>query len=105
MIEGIHYYQSYVPVAMIGIIHILLNIGAAQGKQVFILDIKNAFQNTIEFDSCKRTYNTLPPFFVEFLRLCWAHHPGLAAIEEDPSLSVIQNFCSMQGQKDARQKS
>jgi hypothetical protein len=50
MIEGVHYDQSYAPVAMIDSIRVILNIGNAQGKQVFILDIKNAFQNTIEFD-------------------------------------------------------
>jgi hypothetical protein len=82
---------------MIYSIRVLLNIGAAQGKQVFILDIKNAFQNTIEFDYRKSTYNMLPPFFVEYLRLHWKDRPDLAAIEQYMSLYVVHNFCSMQG--------
>jgi hypothetical protein len=88
-------------VAILDSICIVLIIGSAQGKQAYILDIGNAFHNTIEFDSSKRTYITLPPFFVEYLRLRWATHPGLATVEQDPSAFVIQNFCSFKGQKDA----
>jgi hypothetical protein len=104
MIKGVHLDHSYVPVAMMDSIRVVLALGAAQGKQVFILDIKNAFQNTIEFDPTKRTYNTMPPSFAEYLRLRWNTHPELPAIEDAPSSFVVQNFCSVQGQKDAGQK-
>jgi hypothetical protein len=97
MIEGIHYDQ-------IDSIRVVISLGSVQGKQAYILDIRNAFQNTIEFDPSKRTYSTLPPFFVEYLRLCWATHPSMHDVEQDPSAYVIQNFCSLQEQKDAGQK-
>jgi hypothetical protein len=46
----------------------------------------------------------MPPFFAEYLLLWWNTHPYLSAIEEAPSSFVVQNFCSVQGQKDAGQK-
>jgi hypothetical protein len=67
--------------AMIDSICIVISLGDAQGKQAYILDIHNAFQNTIEFDPRKLTYITLPPFFTEYLRLRWVTQPGLAAVE------------------------
>jgi hypothetical protein len=99
MIEGVHYEQSYAPVAMIDSIHVLLSIGASQDKQVYIMDIRNAFQNKIEFDPSKLTYSTLPPIFVDYIRLRWASNPEITAVEQHLSGFVIQNFCSMQGQK------
>jgi hypothetical protein len=80
MIEGVHFGQSYSPVAMIDSIHLLLILSASQDKQVYILDIRNAFQNMIEFDPTKRTYSILPPFFVDYIHLRWARHPDLAAV-------------------------
>jgi hypothetical protein len=92
------------PVAMIDNIHIIISLGSAQGKQSYILDIRDAFQNTIVFYPSKHTYSTLSPFFVEYLRLRWATHPGLTAVEQDPSAFVIQNLFSLQGHNDAGQK-
>jgi hypothetical protein len=60
MIEGVHYEQSYAHIAMIDSICVLLSLGASQDKQLHIMDIRNAFQNTIEFDPSKRTCSTLP---------------------------------------------
>jgi hypothetical protein len=59
MIEGIHHEQSYAHVAMMDSIRIILIIGASKDKQVYIMDIHNTFQNTMEFDLSKRTYSTL----------------------------------------------
>jgi hypothetical protein len=103
MVEVVNYKQSFAPVAMIDSIHVMLNIGDSQGKQAYILNIRNAFQNTIEFDPSKRTYNTVPPFFVEYIRLRWSQHPELTAVEQYPTGFVVQHLCSMQGKKDARQ--
>jgi hypothetical protein len=79
----------------------MLNLGTSQGKSVFVLHVKNAFQNTIQFDASKRTHNMLPPFFLEYLRLCWSDHPEVEAITNDPQLYALQNFRFMQGEKDA----
>jgi hypothetical protein len=90
MIEGIHYDQYFATVAILDSICIVLIIGSAQGKQAYILDIGNAFHNTIEFDSSKRTYITLPPFFVEYLQLHWATYPGLVPFRVcDPKLLLL----------------
>jgi hypothetical protein len=89
---------------MMDSIRVFLALGASQGKQVLMLDIKNAFQNTIEFGPMKRTYKTMPPFFVEYLCLRWNTHPDLPGIEDAPSSYVVQTFCSMQGYRDAGRK-
>jgi hypothetical protein len=104
MIEVVHSDQLFALVAMLDSIRIILNLDAAQGKHVYILDIKNLFQNTIEFEPKKSTYNTLPPFFVEYIQLCWATHPDLGAVETDHTDFVVQIFCPMQGQKGAGHK-
>jgi hypothetical protein len=63
MQQGVHFDESFSPVASIKNIRILLNLGAAQRKSVYVVDAKNALQNTIQFDLAKRTYTMLPPFF------------------------------------------
>jgi hypothetical protein len=75
-------------------------ITAAQGKQVYVLNVLYAFRTTVQFDASKRTYNMLPPFFAEYIRLHWPYHPDLPAISDYPKLYAIHNFRSMQGQKD-----
>jgi hypothetical protein len=47
MKQGIHFDESFSPVASITNIRIILCLGASQGKSVFVLDLKNAFQNAI----------------------------------------------------------
>jgi hypothetical protein len=101
MQQGIHFYEYFSPVASIENIRILLSLGASQGKSVFVLDVKNAFQNTIQFDACKRTYNMLPPFFSEYHRIRWPDHPEVDAIKNDSQLYALQFFHSMQFEKDA----
>jgi hypothetical protein len=80
---------------------ISLNLGDSQGKSVYVLDVNNVFQNTIQFDPTKRTYNMIPTFFAEYLRLHWLNHPDLDAITADPHIYALQKFLSMQGEKDA----
>jgi hypothetical protein len=40
-----------------------------QRKTAYTLDIWNAFQTSILFQACKRTYNSLPLFFVDYISL------------------------------------
>jgi hypothetical protein len=101
MHQCIHNEESFTPVASTESIRVLLCLAAAQGKQVFVLDVHNASQNTIQFDAQKRTCTMLPTFFSEYLRLHWPDHPDLEAITTDPRLYDIQFFWSIQGHKDA----
>jgi hypothetical protein len=99
MKQGINFEESFEPVAMIDSIHIMLCMVAAQGKQVYVLDVCNAFQTTVQFDAFNRTYNMLPTLFAECIRLHCPDHPDLPAISADPKSFAIQNFRSTQGHK------
>jgi hypothetical protein len=79
----------------------MIALGAAQRKTAYTLDISNAFQTCIIFQACKRTYNSLPPFFVDYISLWWPNHPDLPGLIAQANAYAIQNFRSFQGQKDA----
>jgi hypothetical protein len=79
-------------------------MAAAQGKQVYVLYVRNAFQNTIQFNASKRTCYMLPPFFSENIGLHWPDILELNALTVNPKQYAIQNNRSMQGEKDASQK-
>jgi hypothetical protein len=100
MKQGIRFEEYFAPVVMIDSIHIMLCMEAAQGKQVYVLDIHNDFQTTAQFDASKRTYNMLSPFLNEYIHLHWPGHPDLPAILADLKYFAIQIFRSMQGKKD-----
>jgi hypothetical protein len=51
MIEGIHYDQSFAPVASIDNIRMTIALGASQGKMVYTLEIYNAFKTSIVFQA------------------------------------------------------
>jgi hypothetical protein len=101
MIEGVYYDQSFYPVSSIDSIRMMIALGAAQRKTAYTLDISNAFQTSIVFQACKRTYNSLPPFFVDYISLQWTGHPDLPGLIAQANAYAIQNFRSFQGQKDA----
>ena len=47
MIKVVEFTVSYVPVAGIRSLHTIIAIAYAEGLILFVLDISNAFQNTI----------------------------------------------------------
>jgi len=93
--------DSYSPVASIDSIQLLLNLAAASGLIISILDISNAFQNSIIFDASERVYLSLPPLYLDWFRQQWPDY-------NLPSLNVkdlvIQCLKSIQGTKDAGQR-
>jgi hypothetical protein len=101
MIEGVHYDQSFAPSSSIDSIRMMIALGAAQRKTDYTLDISNAFQTCIVFQACKRTYNSLPLFFEDYISLRWTDHPDLPGMIAQSNVYAIQNFRSFQGQKDA----
>jgi hypothetical protein len=64
MCEGIDFTSSYSPVGSIDSIRLIVALAASQGLQLFVLDISNAFQNSIIFDPLERVYITLPSFYL-----------------------------------------
>ena len=47
ILEGVDFNVSYSPVAGICSLHIIISIASSGGLIIFVLDISNAFQNTI----------------------------------------------------------
>ena len=50
MLDGVDLQESYAPVGYIKSLHMLLSIAASQCLTCHVLNISNAFQNTIIFD-------------------------------------------------------
>jgi hypothetical protein len=101
MQHGLHFEEYFAPVAIIENIRTLLSLGYAQEKYVFILDVKNEFQNTFQFGATKGTYVLLPPFFSEYLHLHRPDHPDIDVTFAYPQVYALKKFHSIQGEKDA----
>jgi hypothetical protein len=50
---------------------LLLNLAAALGLLISILDISNAFQNSIIFDASECIYLSLPSLYLDWFRQQW----------------------------------
>ena len=98
MKEYIDFTDSYSPVAGIDSIRILLNLSAASGLTVRVLDISNAFQNAIIFDATERVHISLPPFYLEWFRAIW---PDYILPSDNAKDLVIPCLKSLQGMKNA----
>jgi len=99
--ENIDFQDSYSPVGSIDSIRILLNLAASAGLLISIMDISNAFQNSIIFDASERVYISLPPLYMDWFRQQWPDYilPSLNVKD-----LVIQCLKSIQGTKDAGQR-
>jgi hypothetical protein len=79
----------------------LLNLAASTGLLISILDISNAFQNSIIFDASDRVYLSLPPLYLDWFRQQW---PDYQLPSHNIKDLVIQCLKSIQGTKDAGQR-
>ena len=99
--EHIDFTDSYSPVASIDSLRLLLNLAASEGLLISIMDISNAFQNSIIFDATERVYLSLPPLYLDWFRQQWPDY-------DLPSLNmkdlVIQCLKCIQGTRDAGQR-
>jgi hypothetical protein len=99
--ENIDFTDSYSLVASIDSICLLLNLAASKGLLISIMDISNAFQNSIIFDATERVYLSLPPLYLDWFRQHWLDY-------QLPSLNikdmVIQCLKCIQGTRDAGQQ-
>lgn len=59
--------NAYAPIAESNTIHAQIAWTAANGYFVVVLDIKNAFQNTIALEE-NRIFVTVPPLYMEWLQ-------------------------------------
>ncbi len=63
-----------------------------------VLDISNAFQNSVIFDPEERVYLSLPPFYLDWFHRQW---PDYKLPSLDPSKLALQCLKSIQGTCDA----
>jgi hypothetical protein len=79
----------------------LLNLAASEKLLISILDISNAFQNSIIFDASERVYISLPPLYLDWFRQQWPDYdlPSLKIKE-----LVLQCIKCIQGTRDAGQR-
>jgi hypothetical protein len=99
--ENIDFTDSYSPVASIDSLRLLLTLAASEGLIISIMDISNAFQNSIIFDATERVYISLPPLYLDWFRQQWPDYnlPSLNAKD-----LVIQCLKCIQGTRDAGQR-
>jgi hypothetical protein len=83
----IDYTNSYFPVGSINGICLILSLAAEKGWTLNVLDISKAFQTSIIFDPNKRTYLSLPPFYLEWFHSQW---PDYVLPSKNPKDLVIQ---------------
>ena len=67
MIRGLDYQESYSAVALASSVRIVVAIGAAENMIFGIIDVKNAFQNTM-IPSGQRQHLSIPPFHLLWFR-------------------------------------
>ena len=81
MIEGVDFTISYKPVAGIWTLCIIISIASAEGLIIFVLDISNAFQNTILPNPSEIVYLSLPYIYLDWYKIKRPKHP-LALINQ-----------------------
>ena len=96
MIEGLEFNVSYVPVAGIISLCIIIAIESVSGLIIFVLDISNDFQNTILPNLEEIVYISLPHIYLEWFKRKWPKHP-LASRKQ--KYIWIQEIKSIQGTK------
>ena len=66
MLEVVEFTVSYAPVDCIRSLHIIIEIASAEGLIIFVLDISNAFQNTILPKPTEIVYLSLPYLYLDW---------------------------------------
>ena len=81
MIEGFDFTVSYVHVAGIRSLCIIISIASAEVLVIFVLYISNAYQNIILTNPAERVYISLPYLYLDWYKRKWPEHP-LASINQ-----------------------
>ena len=66
MLEGVDFTLSYARVDGIRSLHIIIAIDSAEGLIIFVLEIANAFHNTILHNPAERIYLTLTHLYLDW---------------------------------------
>ncbi len=93
--EHIDFTDSYSPVASIDSLRLLLNLAASEGLLISIMDISNAFQNSIIFDATERVYLSLPPLYLDWFRQQWPNYDLPSLNVKAPLILVKINLFSI----------
>ena len=75
MLEGVDFTVSYAPVAGIRPLRITIELASTEGLTLFVLDIYNAFQNTILTNPAESVYLILPYIYLDWYKINWTKHP------------------------------
>ena len=68
ILEGDEFTVSYAPVSGICPLRIIIAIAYAEGLVIFVLDIYNAFYNTMLADPAEKVYLRLPYLYMDWLK-------------------------------------
>ena len=74
MLDGVNYTVSYVPVAGIIYIHIIISIASLYGLVIFVLHISNVFQNRILPNPEERDYLIIPHLYLNLFKIKQPKH-------------------------------
>ena len=75
VLEGVDFTVSYAPVAATRSFHIIIAIASVEGLVIFLLDISNAYQNTILTKTSEIVYLSLPYIYLDWYKRKWPKHP------------------------------
>jgi hypothetical protein len=97
MIRGIDFQESYSAVALASSVRISISIAAAENMIMAIIDVKNAFQNTM-IPEDQRQHLSLPPYYISWFR---RKYPTVTIEEAPDGRYCIQTINAIQGTKPA----
>ena len=95
-IKGLDYKESYAPIGGIDSIRIVIALGADLCLLIFIIDVGNAFQNTLVHRN-ERIFLHLPPYYIEWFKQYYPNY----RLPSTTTYYVLQSIHAIQGTKPA----
>ena len=90
MLEGVDFILSYAPVPGIQSLCRIITILSAAGLIIFLLDIHNAFRNTILPNSPERVYLSLPHMYLELFKIKLPKYPLGSRNQKDLFIQALK---------------
>ena len=95
-IKGLHFKESYTLIAVGDSIRICLAFSAEHGLTLYIIDIHNAFQNTL-FNINECVYMHLPPYYLQWFKMYYPNYK----LPSTKTFYILQSIHAIQGTKPA----